>query len=88
MTTALVDPGFPTLLVYAASLVLVVWAVTDVARRPSGLLSLGKKTAWIAGFLVGWLFLGIIGAAVALVYLMGPRKRMNAARDSPLGTQL
>jgi hypothetical protein len=27
---------------------------------------------------VGWLFLGVVGVAVALFYLIGPRRRMNA----------
>ena len=80
MTTALISPSVPTLVVYAASLVLVMWAVTDAARRPSDQLPVRNKTAWIVGSAVGWLLFGIVGAAVAVVYLMGPRKRMNARR--------
>lgn len=68
----------PFLLVYAASLVLVVWAVIDVSRRPSAIMSPTRKAAWIIGSVVGWLFLGLIGAIVAVVYLVGPRRRMNA----------
>jgi hypothetical protein len=74
--------GLPTLLVYAASFALVVWAVVDVARRPRTTMSPGRKAAWIICSIVGWFFLGLIGAAVAIVYLVGPRRRMNAASVS------
>jgi hypothetical protein len=40
----------------------------------------GRKAIWIICSVVGWLFFGIVGAAVAVVYLIGPRKRMNAQR--------
>jgi hypothetical protein len=43
MNTALVSPSFPSLMFYAASLVLVMWTV-DVARRPLGLFD-----AWVLG---------------------------------------
>jgi hypothetical protein len=71
--------ALPTLLVYAASFGLVVWAVVDVARRPRTVMPPARKAAWIIGSIVGWFFLGLIGAAVAIVYLVGPRRRMNAA---------
>jgi hypothetical protein len=64
-------------LVYAASLILVLWAVLDISKRPPSELSSGKKAVWILGSVVGWLFLGIAGAFVAIVYLVGPRRRMN-----------
>jgi uncharacterized membrane protein YqjE len=78
VTVALVSPSLPTVLLYALSLVLVMWTVVDVVRRPIYLLSPGRKMAWIAGSVVGWLFFGIVGAFVAIVYLVGPRRRMNA----------
>jgi drug/metabolite transporter (DMT)-like permease len=77
MNAALVSPSLATILVYVASFVVVIWAVTDVVRRPTTQLSPGKKAAWIVS---GWLFLGVVGAAIAVVYLVGPRKRMNAQR--------
>jgi hypothetical protein len=80
MITALVGATLPTLLIYGASLVLVIWAVVDVARRPAHELSSGRKAVWILGSSVGWLVFGIVGAFVAIVYLVGPRKRMNAER--------
>jgi hypothetical protein len=77
---ALVSPNTPTLLIYAVSLVLVTWTVVDVGRRPNSELPPRKKAAWIIGSAVGWLLLGIVGAFVAAVYLVGPRRRMNSQR--------
>ena len=78
MNAALISPSFPTVLLYAASLVLVMWTVLDVTRRPTYALPAKRKAAWIIGSVVGWLLFGIVGAFVALVYLVGPRRRMNA----------
>ena len=78
MTVALISPTLPTVLLYAASLVLVMWTVIDVIRRPTYVLSPGRKIAWIIGSVVGWLLFGIVGAFVAIVYLVGPRRRMDA----------
>ena len=75
---ALTSPGLPTVLLYAASLVLVLWTVVDVIRRPTHVLSPGRKLVWMSAAVVGWLLFGIVGAFVAIVYLVGPRKRMNA----------
>jgi hypothetical protein len=80
MNMALVGTSAPTLFLYAVSLVLVMWMVVDVVRRPGSQLPPGRKTVWIMGAVVGWLFFGIVGAFVAVVYLVGPRKRMNAQR--------
>jgi hypothetical protein len=78
MNTALVDPSLPTALLYAVSLVLVVWTVVDVVRRPAFVLPVNRKVVWIICSVVGWLLFGIVGAFVAIVYLVGPRRRMNA----------
>ena len=78
MNTALISPSFLTVVVYAASFVLVMWTVVDVARRPSSYLPPRRKAAWIIGSVIGWLLFGIIGAAIAIFYLVGPRRRMNA----------
>jgi hypothetical protein len=69
-----------TVLVYGASLIVVVWCIVDVTRRPSNELTVGKKAVWVCASLVGWLFLGIVGAAVATFYLIGPRRKLNAQR--------
>ena len=68
------------LLLYCLSLVLVIWAVVDVARRPAIELPSQKKALWIIGSLAGWLLFGIVGAVVAGCYLFGPRRRLNASR--------
>jgi hypothetical protein len=80
MITALVDVSVGTFLLYGASLVLVTWTVVDVARRPVSQLAPGRKALWIMGSVVGWLFFGIVGAFVAIVYLVGPRRQMNTRR--------
>lgn len=77
---ALVGSSASSLVLYAVSLILVVWMVVDVVRRPQSTMALSRKVAWIAGSVVGWLVFGFIGAAVAIVYLVGPRRRMNAGR--------
>jgi hypothetical protein len=80
VTMAAVGADETTLFIYGASLLVVLWCVIDVMRRPSDELTGGRKTAWVAGSLVGWLLFGIVGAAVAAVYLIGPRRKMNAQR--------
>jgi hypothetical protein len=79
MTTAAIS-ALPTIVVYAASLAVVMWCVVDVTRRPPDELSSGKKAGWVIGCLVGWLLFGIVGAAIAAFYLIGPRRKMNADR--------
>jgi hypothetical protein len=80
MNEALIGGSFPTIVVYASSLVVVMWAVFDMARRPTSELPAPKKAAWVIGSTAGWLLFGLVGAFVAIVYLVGPRKRMNAQR--------
>jgi hypothetical protein len=80
MNTATVGSSATTLLIYGLSLIVVVWCVVDVTRRPSDELSRGKKAAWVLASLLGWLLLGIVGAAIAAFYLVGPRRKLNAQR--------
>jgi hypothetical protein len=80
MTTTAIAQSVPMLVLYAASFVLVLWSVVDVARRPSALMTPGHKAVWIVAFVVGWLVFGLIGSALAVVYLVGPRRRLNAGR--------
>jgi hypothetical protein len=65
-------------LVYVASFVLVIWAIVDLARRPAGVLPPGRKVLWIVSLVAGWFLFGLVGAIIAIVYLAGPRKRLNA----------
>lgn len=80
MNSATVGTNVATLVIYGASLILVMWCIVDATRRPADELPRGKKAAWVIASLVGWLFFGIVGAAVAAVYLVGPRRKMNAHR--------
>lgn len=74
LNSALFSPSTPTVLLYVVSLVLVMWTMIDVARRPAYELPLSNKAMWIVGSVVGWLLLGIVGAFVAAVSLVGPRR--------------
>jgi hypothetical protein len=80
MNTATVGTNTATLLIYGASLIAVMWCIVDVTRRPPDELTGGKKTAWVVASLLGWLLFGIVGAAIAAFYLVGPRRKMNAHR--------
>ena len=78
MTPATAVQELPMLVLYAASFALVVWAVVDIARRPTSAMSRSRKAVWIVSSVVGWFFLGLIGATVAIFYLVGTRRRLNA----------
>jgi hypothetical protein len=80
MITATVGGNVATPLIYGVSLIVVLWCIVDVTRRPPDVLTRGKKTAWVVASLLGWLLFGIVGAAIAVFYLVGPRRRMNAER--------
>jgi hypothetical protein len=66
---------FPILVL--VGLGLIVWAIVDVARRPTGVLSPRAKTAWIIGLVVGTLLFGLIGVITAVVYLVAVRPRLT-----------
>jgi hypothetical protein len=80
MTLALISRSVPIFLIYAGSFILVLWVAVDALRRPSNELASRQKAAWVIGCAAGWLLLGILGACIALVYLVGPRRRMNSER--------
>ena len=80
VNTVTIGADLPTFLIYGASLIVVLWCVIDAVRRAPYELSPGKKAFWVAAALIGWLLFGIIGAAIAVFYLLGPRKKMNAER--------
>jgi hypothetical protein len=67
---------FFALVIPLAILGLVIWAIVDVAQRPSSVLSSRAKTAWIIGLVLGTLLFGIVGVVIALVYLVGIRPRL------------
>jgi hypothetical protein len=80
MTTAAISNNMPVFVLYAVSLALVIWTVADIARRPTAVMPPARKALWIISSIAGWLLFGLIGAAVAVFYLVGPRRRLNAAR--------
>jgi len=60
------------------ALVLSVWTIIDVARRPRWQLSVGQKVLWITGMVIGWFLVWPVAALSALFYLFAVRKRLNA----------
>lgn len=70
------------LFVTLASLAAVVWAVIDVARRPTVALAGKWKAVWITGMVGAWLMFGAIGATASAFYLAGPRRRLNTINYS------
>jgi hypothetical protein len=80
MNAATVGTNAATFFIYGVSLILVLWCVIDVTRRPSDEVPRGKKTAWVLASSLGWLLFGIVGAAIAVFYLVGTRRRLNAQR--------
>jgi hypothetical protein len=80
MNAATVGTNAATFFIYGVSLILVVWCVIDVTRRPSDEVPRGKKIAWVLASSLGWLLFGIVGAAIAAFYLVGARRRLNAQR--------
>jgi hypothetical protein len=61
-------------LIFLISLGLVIWAVVDVAQKPT--ISPGGKAAWIISLIVGTLLFGVVGLVIAVVYLVGVRPRL------------
>ena len=59
-----------------ASLIPVIWAIVDVARRPSWQFSTGRKVLWAASLGVGWLILWPVALVSSIVYLTVLRRRL------------
>ncbi len=72
--------GFLILAVTIVSLVLPIWALVDAISRPSGAFAAANssKGLWIALIVVTWLFTGIIGVVLSIVYLASIRPRVKA----------
>jgi tetrahydromethanopterin S-methyltransferase subunit F len=67
-------------LIYIASLIVVVWAIVDIVRQPSWLMSRNQKLGWGLAAGLGWFLLGLVGAVVAAVYLIVIRTRLRSLR--------
>jgi hypothetical protein len=72
--------GVIILLVVLATLFLPIWALIDAILRPTGAFTAAgsSKGMWIALIVVFWLFTGIIGAVLSVVYLASIRPRVRA----------
>ena len=63
-------------LIYLASLVPVVWAIVDVARRPTAQFSARRKVVWALVLGVGWLVVWPVSLVSSVVYLALLRRRV------------
>jgi hypothetical protein len=61
-------------LLFLISLGIVIWAVVDVARRPS--LTSGARAGWIIALVLGTFLFGVVGLVIAVVYLVAVRPRL------------
>ena len=69
-----------------ASLIPVIWAIVDVARRPSWQFSTGRKLLWAVSLGFGWLILWPVALVSSIVYLTVLRRRFPPqGRQSPPG---
>jgi hypothetical protein len=66
-----------------ASLVVVLWAVVDVSRRPRWQMPPVRKAFWIVTLLGGWLLVWPAALVSALMYLTVLRRRLNALVVEP-----
>jgi hypothetical protein len=58
-----------------ASLIPVIWAIVDVARRPPWQFSTGRKVLWAVSLGFGWLILWPVALVSSIVYLTVLRRR-------------
>jgi len=72
--------GVIILVIALIALVLPIWALIDAISRPSGAFSAAgsSKGMWIALIVLFWVFTGIIGAVLSIVYLASIRPRVRA----------
>ena len=72
--------GVILLLVALVTLVIPIWALVDSISRPAGAFAAAgsSKGMWIALIVLLWLFTGILGLVLAVVYLAAIRPRVRA----------
>jgi hypothetical protein len=66
-----------------ASLVPIVYAIVDVARRPAWQFSPGRKVLWAVTLGVGWLILWPVALISSIVYLTVLRRRFPPSSSVP-----
>ena len=79
------------LAVYGGLLILtlipVVWAIVDFARRPPWQFSRFRKVMWALSLSIGWIVLWPVALISSLVYLAVIRRRFPPAPLPPTGSQ-
>jgi len=72
--------GLIVLVIALVALVIPIWALVDSISRPSGAFAAAgsSKGMWIALIVLFWLFTGIIGVILSIVYLASIRPRVRA----------
>ena len=71
--------GLFVLLIGLVGLVLPIWVLVDAISRPTGAFTAAgsSKGMWIALILLFWLFTGIVGVVLSVVYLASIRPRVK-----------
>ena len=72
--------GVIILMIALVTMVIPIWALVDAISRPSGafVAAGSSKGMWIALIVLFWLFTGIIGVILSVVYLASIRPRVRA----------
>lgn len=72
--------GLIVLVIALVTLVIPIWALIDSISRPSGAFTAAgsSKGMWIALIVLFWLFTGIVGVILSVVYLASIRPRVRA----------
>ena len=73
--------GVLVLLIALVTLIVPIWALVDSISRPTAAFTTAgsSKGMWIALIVLFWLFTGIIGVVLSIVYLASIRPRVRAA---------
>jgi hypothetical protein len=72
--------GVFVFLIALVALVIPIWALVDSISRPTGAFTAAgsSKGMWIALIVLFWLFTGIVGVILSVVYLASIRPRVKA----------
>ena len=72
--------GLIVLVVALVTLVIPIWALIDSISRPTGAFAAAgsSKGMWITLIVLFWLFTGIVGVVLSIVYLASIRPRVKA----------
>jgi hypothetical protein len=75
--------GLIVVVIALLTLVIPIWALIDSISRPSGAFAAAgsSKGMWIALIVLFWLFTGIVGVILSVVYLASIRPRVKAVMN-------